>query len=147
MNAGFGLLIESLVAVLLVLTIVYCIMLNKRLQRLRADEQALKATIAELVTATEGAQRAIAGLKLTVQDSEASLGQRLKSAERLSVDLSRQIASGEQVVAKLAQIVGAARGLQPSATGPIAAPSAQATAAAARAFAARAKLRARGAAA
>ena len=147
MTAGFGMVIESLVAVLLMLTIGYCIMLNKRLQRLRADEQTLKATISELITATEIAERAIAGLKLTVQECDAGLGQRLKSAERLSVDLSRQIASGEQVVGKLAQIAVATRGVPGSAAPAAIAPDAQATVAAAQAFAARAKLRVQAAAA
>ena len=59
MNHLFGLVIEGLVAVLLIVTIGYCILLNKRLQRLKADEQSLKATIAELITATEIAERAI----------------------------------------------------------------------------------------
>ena len=58
---GFGLMIESLVALLLLLTIGYCIALNRRLKRLRADEQSLKATIAELITATEIAERAVSG--------------------------------------------------------------------------------------
>jgi hypothetical protein len=42
---SFGLMIESLVAVLLLITIGYCMILNRRLKRLRGDEQALKATI------------------------------------------------------------------------------------------------------
>ena len=42
---GFGLMIESLVAVLLLLTIGFCVVLNSRLKKLKADEQALKATI------------------------------------------------------------------------------------------------------
>mgnify|MGYP007041042221 CR=1 FL=1 len=59
MSHVLGLAIESLVAVLLMLTIGYCWLLNKRLQRLKADEHSLKATIAELITATEIAERAI----------------------------------------------------------------------------------------
>ena len=47
MNHMLGVIIESLVAMLLVLTIGYCMVLNKRLMRLRADEQSLKAVIAE----------------------------------------------------------------------------------------------------
>ena len=46
MSHVLGLAIESLVAVLLMLTIGYCWLLNKRLQRLKADEHSLKATIA-----------------------------------------------------------------------------------------------------
>ena len=67
MSYTVGLAVESLVAVLLMLTIGYCMVLNKRLKRLRADEQSLRATISELITATEIAERAIGGLPLTVQ--------------------------------------------------------------------------------
>ena len=38
MNHSLGLMIETLVAVLLVLTIGYCMLLNSRLKRLKADE-------------------------------------------------------------------------------------------------------------
>ena len=109
MNNGFGLAIESLVAVLLLLTIGYCVLLNSRLKRLRADEFALKATISELITATEIAERAIAGLKLTVRECDQTLGERLRSAERFSAEIQRQLDTGEDVVRKLAQIVRAAR--------------------------------------
>jgi hypothetical protein len=65
MSHSFGFAIESLVAILLILTIGYCMLLNTRLKRLKADEHSLKATIAELITATEIAERAIGGLKHT----------------------------------------------------------------------------------
>src|SRR5258708_28666439 len=80
MNHALGLAIESLVAVLLVLTIGYCMLLNARLKRLKADEHSLKAVIAELITATEIAERAIGGLKLTVRDVNENLGSQLVSA-------------------------------------------------------------------
>jgi hypothetical protein len=92
---GFGLVIEMLVAILLALTIVYCISLNRRLKLLKADEQSLRATISELITATEIAERAIAGLKLTVQECEAGLGGRLQSADRFTADLDHSIAAGQ----------------------------------------------------
>jgi hypothetical protein len=50
MSHSLGVVIESLVAVLLMLTIGYCMVLNKRLKRLKADEHSLKATIAELIS-------------------------------------------------------------------------------------------------
>jgi Domain of unknown function (DUF6468) len=68
MSHSIGVAIESLVAILLILTIAYCILLNRRLKRLKADEHSLKATIAELITATEIAERAIGGLKHAVRD-------------------------------------------------------------------------------
>ena len=46
MSHLLGVAIESLVAMLLMLTIAYCMLLNARLKRLKADEHSLKATIA-----------------------------------------------------------------------------------------------------
>jgi len=144
-------MIESLVAILLVLTIAYCIMLNKRLKMLKADEQVLKATISELITATEIAERAIAGLKLTVRDCDQTLGERLRSAERFSIEIGRQVEAGEAVLARVAQIAVKARPEPAKAPEPTPvlppAPDPRATAMAAQAFAARARLRSRGAAA
>jgi hypothetical protein len=94
-NHAFGLIIEIMVAVLLLVTIGYCILLNKRLVRLKADEQALKATISELITATEIAERAIAGFKLTVRECDQNLGERLRTAERFCADMDRQLVAGE----------------------------------------------------
>jgi len=48
----------------------------------QGDEQALKATISRLITATEIAERAIAGFKLTVRECDQNLGERLRTAER-----------------------------------------------------------------
>jgi len=131
---GFGLIIEGLVAILLVLTIAYCVLLNKRLKRLRADEQALKATISELITATEIAERAIAGLQMTVRECDQNLGERLRTAERFSADMERQLESGEEILDRLACIVAATRPEAP-------APDPQAVVAAAKAFADRARSR------
>ena len=96
MSNGLGLMIESLVAVLLLLTIGYCLVLNSRLKQLKADEQALKATISELITATEIAERAIAGLKMTVRDCDQNLGERLRVGESLVRELGGQIESRQQ---------------------------------------------------
>ena len=71
---GIGIMIEGLVAILLMLTVGYCMLLNRRLKLLKADEQSLRATISELVTATEIAERAIAGLKVTVHECDIGLG-------------------------------------------------------------------------
>ena len=108
MNNGFSVIVEMLVAILLALTIIYCISLNRRLKVLKADEQSLRATISELVTATEIAERAIAGLKLTVQDCEAGLGERLRSADRFTADLDRSVAAGQDLLDRLTRIVVAA---------------------------------------
>ena len=109
MNHSLGLMIETLVAVLLLLTIGYCMVLNKRLQRLKADEHSLKAVIAELITATEIAERAIGGLKHTVRDVNENLGSQLELANKLSEQLKQQLAEGDNVVRRLSKIAIAAR--------------------------------------
>lgn len=118
MNHSLGLIIESLVAVLLVLTIGYCMLLNTRLKRLKADEHSLKAVIAELITATEIAERAIGGLKLAVRDVNDNLGNQLAAATQMSDQLRKQLAESDGVVRRLSRIASAARPI----TSPEAAP-------------------------
>ena len=110
MSNGIGMIIDGLVAILLMLTIGYCMMLNRRLKLLKADEQSLRATISELVTATEIAERAIGGLKLTVHECDMGLGERLRKAERVTIEIDRAIVAGKDLLGRLSQIVTAGRG-------------------------------------
>jgi hypothetical protein len=137
---GFGFMIESLVAVLLLLTITYCVILNNRLKRLKADEQSLKATIAELITATEIAERAVAGLKTPAHECDKTLGERLRTADHCCAELNEQIKAGDILIKRLSRIVAAARPGEGEGE-PAAAPDPKALAAAAQAFAERARSR------
>jgi hypothetical protein len=110
MTNGIGMMIDVVVAFLLVLTIGYCILLNRRLKLLKADEQSLRATISELVTATQIAERAIGGLKLTVHECDMGLGERLRKAERMTIEIDRTIATGKDLLGRLSQIVTAGPG-------------------------------------
>ena len=136
MSHSLGVVIESLVAVLLMLTIGYCMVLNKRLQRLKADEHSLKATIAELITATEIAERASGGLKHTVRDVNENLGSQLTAATQMAGHLKNMLAEGDGVIRRLTKIAIAARPSQDAeAVAPISQVStAKAVAAAAEAF-------------
>src|ERR1700690_1583592 len=104
MSHSFGVAIESLVAILLIVTIGYCMVLNGRLKRLKADEHSLKATIAELITATEIAERAIGGLKHTVRDVNVNLGNQLTSAAQMSQQLKNQLSESDAVIRRLSRI-------------------------------------------
>ena len=119
MSHSFGIVIESLVAVLLLLTIGYCMLLNTRLKRLKADEHSLKATIGELITATEIAERAIGGLKHTVRDVNENLGNQLTSAAQMSQQLKKQLAEGDNVIRRLSRIAVAARPLSEPEAAPV----------------------------
>ena len=145
MSHSLGVAIESLVAILLMLTIGYCMLLNKRLKRLKVDEQTLKATIGELITATEIAERAIGGLKHTVRDVNENLGSQLASAAEMSELLKKQLGECDNVVRRLSKIAVAARPAgaapepEPAPAPPASVSSAKAVAAAAQAFSERRK--------
>ena len=142
MSHSLGIVIESFVAILLMVTIAYCMLLNKRLKRLKADEHSLKATIAELITATEIAERAIGGLKHTVRDVNENLGSKLTAATEMSEQLRKQLGECDNVVRRLSRITSAARPSTPaappqegaSAPDPAPVSNAKALAAAAQAF-------------
>jgi hypothetical protein len=119
------------------------VLLNRRLKLFKADEMSLRTTIAELMAATSSAERAIAGLKLTVRDCDQGLGERLRSAERLSMELSRQAEVGETLLSRLSRIIAAA---QPAPEASVAADP-KAVVVAAQAFAERARSRVNGRAA
>jgi Domain of unknown function (DUF6468) len=144
MSNGIGMIVEIVVAILLMLTIGYCMMLNRRLKLLKADEHLLRATIAELVTATDIAERAISGLKLTVRECDNGLGERLRSAERVTADLDHKIAAGKDILDRLARIIAAGRAQEEPEPMPN---DAKAIAAAAQAFAEKLRMKVYGLAA
>jgi hypothetical protein len=102
----------------------------------------LRATISELITATEIAERAIAGLKVTVHECDAGLGERLSRAETMTGELDRRLTSGKDVLNRLSQIAIAARAV-PEAP----ANEAKSVAVAAEAFAERLRMKVHGIAA
>jgi len=108
-NHYLGFFVEGMVAILLMITIGYCFLLNLRLRRFRADEEALRTIIGELIAATEIAERAIAGLKVTVRECDHDLGERLRAAERFCAEIDRQLAAGETVLRRVAQVAAVGR--------------------------------------
>jgi hypothetical protein len=134
-----------MVSVLLLLTILYCVRLNRQLRLLKADEQSLRITISELVTATEIAERAIGGLKQTMREGEQVLTSRLQRSEDLSNEIDKKMKAAEALLGKLARIATIGRPApEPEVATP---PDPKAVAAAAQAFTERARARLSGMAA
>ena len=117
--------------------------LNDRLKRLKADEQSLQATIAELITATEIAERAIAGLKATVREGDADAGRAPAARPSSSPPSStQQLAAGARGAQPARADRRRAADGRPSPSRSAPPPDAKAIAAAAQAFAERARARA-----
>ncbi|KQT81808.1 glutamyl-tRNA reductase [Methylobacterium sp. Leaf465] len=102
------LLADGLVAVLLVASIVSSMRLSGRITKLKADEAALRQTIGDLVMASSTAERAIVGLRATLDECDRTLADRLGTAERYATDLAAHVEAGETVIARIASIVAQA---------------------------------------
>ena len=120
-----GIFIEGLVIVLLTATIVYCYILSGKLKSLKLEESMLRSTIAELMTTTELAERAIAGLKVTANENQKNLGHHVREAEQLNLELRANLSEGEELVRRIAMITqaGSVNKPLPSPRRPVARPT------------------------
>ncbi len=104
-----GVLVESMVAILLVVTIGYCVVLNQRLKRLRDDRETLRQMIGDLVQATNLANTAVLELKTAAQDADTRLAHRIDEADAFLVQFANHIVSGKALMEKIARITTAGR--------------------------------------
>ncbi len=97
-----GLLLEGLVAILLVMTVVYCFILDRRLRQLRSGQDGLKELIGGLNSATERAQGSVAQLKIAGDAAGGDLRDVVTKARALSDELSVMIEAGNNIADRLA---------------------------------------------
>ncbi|HEY0033552.1 MAG TPA: DUF6468 domain-containing protein [Devosia sp.] len=104
-----GVFVESAVAILLAMTIGYCVVLNGRLKRLHADKDVLRQMVADLVGATNLANQAIKELKQTAIEADLALNARLEEAERFGIELANHVNAGTVLMDRIVKITSAAR--------------------------------------
>jgi hypothetical protein len=109
---GMGLIVEGAVAVLLAVTIGYCVILNGRLKRLHADRETMAKTVGDLVQATAMANAAVMELKTAALDAETKLFDRLEEAASFEKSLASHVSTGTQLIEKIMRITKAARAQQ-----------------------------------
>jgi len=112
MGISLGMVVESSVAVLLAVTIGYCVLLNARLKRLHADREAMAKIIGDLVQATSLANNAVQELKSAATEVDGSIDRRLDEAAELEAELAAQVGNGAQLLEKIARITAAAKAPQ-----------------------------------
>jgi hypothetical protein len=113
---GLGMVVEGSVAVLLAVTIGYCVILNTRLKRLHADRETLQKMVGDLMQATALANAAVMELKTTALDADNQLSSRLEEAAKFEQALTQSVATGSHLIEKIARITAAARAqMQPEA--------------------------------
>ena len=83
-----GLIVDALIVALLGVTVVYGVVLSRRLSALRKHQNQLSELIGALNEAAARAEAGIAGLKVNAEQAGASLQSSIDTARRLSDELS-----------------------------------------------------------
>lgn len=86
-GSGLGIVIELIVSLLLVVTISYCFIVNRKLTALRADQSGLRLVIGELNRSTERAELAIQQMRQTAQQVDTEMAGHLETAHSAREDL------------------------------------------------------------
>ena len=93
--------LELALEVLLAFTLIYCVILERRLAAVRKGQEGLSRTIGELNMAISGAGASLRALKSAAGEAAQTLDERLKRA-RLHIDeLSLLTASGERIAQRM----------------------------------------------
>ena len=108
-----SLMLDILIAVLLVVTIVYAIILNRRLGNLRRDRQELEQLAKTFADATTRADESIGRLRATAEE----LQQRIDAAKSIGEDLAFMSDRGETLADRLEGAVRSNRDRAPVANG------------------------------
>ena len=90
-------ILESALTLLLAATLVYCIVLERRLAAVRKGQEGLKTMIGELDAAISGAGAALRALKSAASSAAETLDERLRRARLLADELALLTASGERI--------------------------------------------------
>lgn len=89
--------IELALCILLAATLVYCVILERRLSAVRKGQEGLKRTIGDLNGAIAGAGASLRALKSAAGEAAETLDTRLKRARALADELAVLTASGERI--------------------------------------------------
>jgi hypothetical protein len=92
-----GLIVELALTALLAVTLVYCIVLERRLAAVRKGQESMKAVIGQLDTAISKAGASMHALKATTAATAEQLDERLKRGRAVIDELSLLTASGERI--------------------------------------------------
>lgn len=109
LGLSLGIVVEGAVAVLLALTIGYCVVLNQRLKRLHQDKDVMRQMVADLVGATNLANQAIKEMKASAVEADLALSARLEEAERFGIELANHVNAGTVLMERIAKITSVAR--------------------------------------
>lgn len=100
---------DAIVALLLVATIAYSVVLNRRLGAVRSDREKFEALVRNLNAASQRAEAAVAHLRAIADELGRRLEKKTESARALSDDLAYMIERGGAVADRLADQIRVGR--------------------------------------
>jgi hypothetical protein len=100
---------DAVVAVLLVATIGYSVVLNRRLSSVRSDRDKFEDVIRNLSTASQRAEAAVANLRTSADDLGKRLDKKIDEARRLSDDLVYMLERGGTIADRMADLIRSGR--------------------------------------
>jgi hypothetical protein len=100
---------DAIVALLLIATIGYSILLNRRLGMVRNDREKFEVLVRNLSAASQRAEAAVTNLRVTADDLSRRLDKKVEEAKALADDLTYMIERGGGVADKLANQIRAGR--------------------------------------
>ena len=101
MTFNYGPFLDSLIIVLLVATIVYASILNRRLTRFRDNRVELEKATRNFAEAALRADAGIKGLRTVADETGRVLNEKLAKAQQLRDDLAVLVDSGERLASRL----------------------------------------------
>ena len=107
-----ALILDGLVAALLLATVIYCFILNRRLSVMRDAQSEMSNLISEFNVAIEQARSGVETLKETAADAGDKLGREIDKARAMADELLVMTGSGERLAERLEGDIGKVRGTQ-----------------------------------
>ena len=103
LTMNISLIVELGLSALLLATIVYCAILERRLSALRKGQDGLKDTIAELNKAIIDAGASMRMLKSTAAGAAEALDERISRGRSIADELSILTASGDRIAERMSE--------------------------------------------
>ncbi len=107
MSLNLSFVLEALLCLLLAVTLVYCVILERRLTNVQKGQQLLGRTVRDLNVAIRNAGEALSELKSASGSALSELNKRVKTARALADELSVITASGERIAERMDMAVSA----------------------------------------
>ncbi len=96
-----SMIIEVTLATLLAATLICCFSLDRRLKRLRMDQQSLNGTVHALNAAVISASASVAKLRAAAAEADKTLGGKVTSARALVDELQLLTAACERIATRM----------------------------------------------